>query len=390
MLNPGLHNTNAGPDFLEAKLKIAETTWVGNVEIHVRASDFILHGHETDPNYEKLILHVVYDNDLDDRLDLNCPTLELKHFVSDQLLSRYSKLVKAKKGVPCGSAFMETSDLLRNNWIERMVIERLEDRSMIIQKLSESLNGDLEQVCWVRLAIGFGQKVNAEAFEALARSVPWKVLAKHAGNLNQLEAILFGQAGMLETPGDEYQTQLRSEYDFLKVKFNLESMDPSRWKYLRLRPSNFPSIRIAQLAAAIKDQFPLIRSFIENSSEQTPAREISASYYWNTHHVFGKETNYRKKRLGAMAWKGILINSIVPFAIFLSDQRSDSELKEDWIRVLKNLDSEANSVTSKFFDIGFKANTAFESQALVQLNGHYCQPRNCVNCAIGSTILKPG
>ncbi|MFT4682100.1 MAG: hypothetical protein ACI9YU_001955, partial [Flavobacteriales bacterium] len=192
VLHPGMLNPNAGPDFLEAKLKIGETIWAGNVEIHVKTSDFILHGHETDPNYERLILHVVYENNLDDRLDLNCPTLELKNFVSDQLLSRYSKLVNAKKGLPCGSAFMESRELVRDNWLERMMIERLSHRSAAIQKLSETLNGDLEQVFWVRLAVGFGQKVNADAFEVLARSVPWKVLAKHAGNLHQLEAILFG------------------------------------------------------------------------------------------------------------------------------------------------------------------------------------------------------
>ena len=390
ILQVGRINSDAGPDFLEAKLKIGETIWAGNVEIHVRASDFILHGHKTDPNYEKLILHVVYDNDLDDRLDLNCPTLELKHFVSDQLLSRYSNLVNAKKGLPCGSAFMESSNLIRNNWLERMMIERLEDREASIQQLNNALNGDLEQVFWVRLAIGFGQKVNADAFEALAKSVTWKVLAKHAENLHQLEALLFGQAGMLGSPNDEYQVQLKNEYDFLKAKFNLEPMDSSRWKFLRLRPSNFPSIRISQLAAAVHDRFPLIGNFVENTSEHLKGKEVCASSYWDTHHVFGKKSNSRKKTLGEMSWRGILINSVVPFAIFLANQRSDIELKEDWLGVLKKLDSESNSIISKFIDVGFKPNSAFESQALIQLNGRYCQPRNCVNCAIGSTILKQG
>ncbi|MFT4525282.1 MAG: hypothetical protein ACI85F_001435 [Bacteroidia bacterium] len=390
VLHPGMLNPNAGPDFLEAKLKIGETIWAGNVEIHVKTSDFILHGHETDPNYERLILHVVYENNLDDRLDLNCPTLELKNFVSDQLLSRYSKLVNAKKGLPCGSAFMESRELVRDNWLERMMIERLSHRSAAIQKLSETLNGDLEQVFWVRLAVGFGQKVNADAFEVLARSVPWKVLAKHAGNLHQLEAILFGQAGMFDSPKDEYQAQLKTEYDFLKAKFNLDSMDPSRWKFLRLRPSNFPSIRIAQLAATIHNRFPLIGNFVENSSEHLKGNEVCASTYWDTHHVFGKESKTRKKNFGEMAWRGILINSIVPFAVFLADQRSDFNLKENWVEVLKKLNSESNSVTLKFEDVGYKPNTAFKSQALIQLHGHYCQPRNCVNCAIGSAILKQG
>lgn len=390
ILQVGRINSDAGPDFLEAKLKIGETIWAGNVEIHVRASDFILHGHKTDPNYEKLILHVVYDNDLDVRLDLNCPTLELKHFVSDQLLSRYSNLVNAKKGLPCGSAFMESSNLIRNNWLERMMIERLEDREDSIQQLNNTLNGDLEQVFWVRLAIGFGQKVNADAFEALAKSVTWKVLAKHAESLHQLEALLFGQAGMLGSPKDEYQVHLKKEYDFLKAKFNLEPMDSSRWKFLRLRPSNFPSIRISQLAAAVHNRFPLIGNFVENTSEHLKGKEICASSYWDTHHVFGRKSNSRKKTLGEMSWRGILINSVVPFAIFLANQRSDVELKEAWLEVLKKLHSESNSIISKFIDVGFKPNSAFESQALIQLNGHYCQPRNCVNCAIGSTILKQG
>ena len=243
---------------------------------------------------------------------------------------------------------------------------------------------------WVRLAIGFGQKVNADAFEALAKSVTWKVLAKHAENLHQLEALLFGQAGMLGSPKDEYQVQLKNEYDFLKAKFNLEPMDSSRWKFLRLRPSNFPSIRISQLAAAVHDRFPLIGNFVENTSEHLKGKEVCASSYWDTHHVFGKKSNSRKKTLGEMSWRGILINSVVPFAIFLANQRSDIELKEDWLGVLKKLDSESNAIISKFIDVGFKPNSAFESQALIQLNGRYCQPRNCVNCAIGSTILKQG
>ena len=387
IIEPGQLNPNAGPDFLEAKIKIGETVWAGNVEIHVRASDFILHGHETDPNYERLILHVVYDHDLNEGADLNCPTIELRHFVSDQLVRRYASLVNTKAGLPCCKAFTETKSLTVENWLDRMMIERLADRTEKLEKLSQVLNGDLEQTFWVRLATGFGMKVNADAFETLARSISWKALAKHSDNLHQLETLLFGQAGMLAEPKDEYQSQLKAEYDFLSSKYGLEQMDRNRWKYLRLRPSNFPSVRIAQLAALIHGRFPLIMNFIERTTTFNDLK-IQASEYWDSHHVFGKPSSKRKKRLGDVALRSILINSVVPFAVFLANQRSDEDLKNSWIDKLKHIDPEENSVTKKFSEVGYQCTSAYDSQALIQLHGHYCQPRNCVNCAIGSAILK--
>lgn len=387
IVNPGRHNHDAGPDFLEAKIKIGETLWAGNVELHVRASDFILHGHETDPNYEKLILHVVYDDDLEGRADLKCATLEMKDHVSDQLLWKYKSLIGKKDGLPCDSEFMQVDELVRNSWLDRLLIDRLDQRVSAIRELVSTLNGDNEQAFLVRVARGFGQKVNADAFEQLARITPWKVLAKHAHSVQQLEAILFGQAGMLDQPVDDYSAKLKSEYDFLKAKFGLEAMRADRWKYLRLRPANFPSIRIAQLASLLQNRMPLIASLIDDSKMKPQKFEIQASEYWNDHHKFGASSKGKPKRLGATTWNGIIMNALVPFAFHLADQRGDEQLKERWVESLNDLPQESNSVVSKFEEVGFAPASAYASQALLQLHSLYCSMGNCVNCAIGSAIL---
>lgn len=387
ILHPGRHNHDAGPDFLEAKIRIGETLWAGNVELHVRASDFILHGHETDPNFEKLILHVVYDDDLQGRADLKCSTLELKDHISDQLLRKYRGLVGTKTGLPCGKEFLAVDPMVRNSWLERMLIERLDERVESIKELVDLLNGDLEQAFFVRIARGFGQKVNADAFEQLARITPWRVVAKHAASLHQLEALLFGQAGMLDFAADSYSINLKKEYDFLKAKFNLEQMSADRWKYLRLRPANFPSIRIAQLAALLQNRMPLVANLIDDQNLKPYGLKLQASEYWDGHHTFGKESKHQPKRLGMATWHGIITNSIVPFAVFLAHQRCDEQLKERWIESLRELPCETNSIIRKFTEVGHQPESAYASQALLQLHLKFCATGNCVNCAIGSAVL---
>lgn len=389
VIKPGILNDNAGPDFSNARLKIGETEWAGNVEIHVKASDWFKHQHQNDPAYQNIILHVVYKNDLDKSTG-DFVTTELKSLISDQVLTRYQDLVGATEGLPCGRAITSIEPVILSGWMDSLLAKRLMRKSEAMQQMIESANGDLEQAFLITVFRAFGMKVNADSFEQLARQTPWKVLAKHQDDQNQIEAILFGNAGMLSKEMDDgFYSSIKKEYDFLKHKYDLEPINGSRWKYLRLRPANFPTIRISQLAALISAVGPLLKWF-SNSSNRTKIHQLSvvASSYWQTHYRFGVQSKKRTKRLGRTMIDNLVVNGVVPFLFVLAERDSKPVLKEQALELLASLEPEKNRKTELFRSLGVRMNDASDSQALIELKTNYCDLKKCLNCTVGIQLLK--
>lgn len=388
ILRPGDLNTDAGPDFRNSRIKVAGTKWAGNIEIHVRSSDWLRHAHQDDPAYSNIILHVVYEDDLKDKLG-SFPTLELKEFISDQILRRYAGLNSSKDELPCGQQFLEVPDLVRNAWYDSLLISRLQRKSEWMHRLVNVFDGDLEQAFLVVLFRAFGMKVNAEPFEQLARQTPWKVLSKHRDNRMQLEAILFGNAGFLESTGDEYTDGLRKEYDFLRHKYQLNPLDKNQWKFLRLRPANFPTVRMAQLAALFQETGAFFHWFSNQMEDRKWKRlAVSPSDYWKTHYTLGTESESRSKRIGPTMIRNILINAVAPF-LFVSAQRDGKpDMQDKALSLLQQLEAESNVKVNAFAAYGLRVHNAAESQALIELKTNYCDHKKCLICNIGANILK--
>ncbi len=389
VIRPGDHNTNAGPDFLNARIKLGETVWAGNIEIHIRSSDWMKHRHQNDKAYDNLILHVVYVNDLDESVG-DFPTVELHPFVSDQLLHRYNHLQTNKNDIPCGKQLLQVNPLVRNAWFDSLLIERLIYRSGWMMELVDKQNGDLEQAFQIIVFRSFGMKVNAEAFVQLAKATPWKVLSKHQDNIVQLEAILFGNAGMLEgKPKDVYHEELKKEYDFLKHKYQFQSINPTLWKFLRLRPANFPSVRIAQLASMFNTTGPFLKWFSnQNEIKDYSSLSVEASGYWNTHYQFGKESGKRVKRIGNSLVQSLLINAVAPFLFVTAEREAKEEQKELALDMLAGLPPEKNARINAYLQLGLKPSDAATSQALLELRSNFCDHKKCLFCSIGVQLLK--
>ncbi|MCF8277407.1 MAG: DUF2851 family protein [Flavobacteriales bacterium] len=390
IIRVGELNKDAGPDFRNVRIKVDGTEWAGNVEIHVRSSDWLRHDHQHDSSYSNIILHVVFEDDLNESLGA-FPTLELKELISDQVLRRYEKLSASVDALPCGKQFMEVSELVRMAWFDSLLIGRLQRKSEWMDSLVEEFNGDLEQAFMVVLFRSFGMKVNADPFEQLARNTSWKVLSKHQDDLFQLEAILFGNAGFLNHPKDDYQQHLRQEYDFLQHKYGLQPLNNKLWKFLRLRPANFPTVRIAQLAALFQKTGAFFRWF-SNHNEQIDPRTIcvSPSNYWETRYNFGKESAAKSKRIGTVMAQNILINAVAPFLFVSAHREAKPELQDKALAILQQLPAEKNVKVNVFADQGLEVKSAAESQALIELKSNFCDHKKCLFCSIGVNILKTG
>lgn len=388
VLKPGELNTDSGPDFRNSRIKVGGTEWAGNIEIHIQSSDWLRHNHQTDPSYSNIILHVVFEDDLDESLG-SFPTLELKGFVSDQILRRYENLNNSLDELACSTQFLEVPELIRNAWLDSLLIGRLQHKSEWMNALVDECNGDLEQAFMVVLFRAFGMKVNAEPFEQLAKRTPWKVLSKHQDNLFQLEAILFGNAGFLANPKDEYSEQLKKEYDFLQHKYELKPLNQKLWKFLRLRPANFPPVRIAQLAALLQNTGAFFRWFSNQTNQaQIQALSISPSAYWKTHYNFGPESKPKSKRIGTTMARSMLINAVAPFLFVSAHRQAKPELQDHALTLLQQLEGEKNVKVNVFADLGLEVKNAAESQALIELKNNFCDHKKCLTCSIGANILK--
>lgn len=386
---PGRHNHDAGPDFSDARLNVDGTQWAGNVEVHVRSSDWLKHGHQSDPSYSNIILHVVYEHDLQESLG-DFPTLELKHLVSDQVLNRYRSLEQQPAAVPCGEQFMQVPPLVRDGWLDTLLVERLMHRAELLQGIVEQTGGDLEQAFQTVIFRAFGMKVNAGPFEQLSRHLNWKILAKHADNALQLEALLLGTAGMLKDAfNDPHVLELKQEFTFLEHKYELKPMQPEQWKLLRLRPANFPALRMAQLAALLHRTGPLLRWFrSQDLTEISERLRVQPSPYWENHYHLGKPSRKKKKSVGKSMARNLLINAYAPFLFVLSDREGNEKHRDTAMKLLQALHAERNAKVQHYNDLGMRLRNAADTQALIQLHDNYCRHRKCLNCTIGATILK--
>lgn len=389
----GTHNFDSGPDFFNARVKIADTLWAGNVEIHTLASDWLKHDHQSDKAYQNVVLHVVFQSDKEIKRSTGevIPVLELKNRIPFSLLSKYKYFKSSKESIACSVLIKEVPALVIHSTIDKLLLERLERKSISILNSLALNNNNWEETFYQQIARNFGFKVNAEPFELLAKSLPALILAKHKNSLLQIEALLFGQAGMLETHmDDKYAMSLQNEYSFLKKKFKLIPIDEHLWKYMRLRPVNFPTVRIAQFAQLVYHSSHLFSKIIEAESvvQLKQYFKISVSSYWEEHYQFGTSSVKRKKQMGQDSINIILINTVIPFLFVYGKQKKDDKYVERALCFLEQLDGDKNSIIDSWNELGLPVNNAYSTQALLQLKNEYCFFKKCLNCNIGNYLMK--
>ncbi|MGS2724986.1 DUF2851 family protein [Psychroserpens sp. BH13MA-6] len=389
----GTPNPNSGPDFFNGQIRIDDQFWAGNIEIHVKSSDWFVHRHESDPAYDNVILHVVYEDDTSIfRKDNSViPTLELKPYLHPSLLDRFHKLFRTKKSwINCEEDFKEVSEFTRSHWYERLFVERLEQKCQMIHGLMTDLNQDWEAILFKMLTKNFGLKVNGDAFFSLANAINFSVIRKLQHNPMQLEALLFGQAGLLDIETDiAYQQSLSSEYRYLKQKFQLKEEGMIRMQFFRLRPSNFPTIRLSQLSQLYSRQHQLFSKVmeIETLSEYYELLQVPTSPFWDNHYTFSKKVKSSKKRMTKAFVDLLLINTILPMKFSYARQQGQ-HMNQHILTILQDISSEKNTIVKGFERIHKASKSAFESQALIQLKTQYCDKNKCLKCAIGNALLS--
>lgn len=393
LLKVGDHNHHSGPDFTDARIKIGDTTWAGNVEIHLNSSDWHRHGHHLDAAYQNVILHVVLEEDEVVRLENGerLPCLELKKRVPSKLSGSYLKLLHNEAWIPCENHLLKVPTITKTLWLDRLLVERLEEKThLIAQRLSQTQN-DWETTFYQLLGKSFGTKVNAEPFEQLARSVPLKIINKHRNSLMQIEAILFGQAGLLEGEfEDDYPQRLQKEALFLRKKYGLQPLQKVQWKYMRMRPANFPSLRIAQLASLLFSTSHLFSKILAANSlkELEQLFDLKLSLYWYSHYRFDQLSVRRPKRLGIATIRSLIINTIVPFLFHYGQVRDEAQYQDKALQFMEQLKPEDNHIIAKWKDLGLEAATAAQTQAMLQLKNEFCDKKRCLECAIGHWVLS--
>ena len=392
IVSVGQHNLNAGPDFFNAQLNIGEQLWAGNVEVHIKSSDWYVHNHETDSAYDNVILHVVYEHDTEIYRKDNSviPTLELKAFINKDVLHNYQKLfANQNKWINCENDFAAIPEFTLNNWLERLFFERLERKAKTIDELLIASKNDWEAVLFKLLAKNFGLKVNGEAFFSLAKSIDFSVVRKLQSKPEQLEALFFGQAGLLNDDiQDVYYLGLQKEYAFLKQKFGLTNTQVVTLQFFRLRPPNFPTIRLSQLAILYNKHNNLFSKVIATNTidELYSLFKISTSEFWENHYTFSKVSKTSKKMLTKSFIDLLLINTILPLKFCYAKQKG--ELNDEVIlTIAQHITSEKNSIVNAFNNLKEVSTSALQSQALLQLKAEYCDKNKCLQCAIGNSLI---
>ena len=392
VLNPGLHNTDAGPDFAGAKVKLDGVEWVGNVEIHQKTSDWFRHHHDTDAAYENIILHVAADIDqplfYPDGQEIPQLQLSVPPYVRDN----YAALRRSDAMPRCGGVVGDLPTFLVHNWMTSLTLQRFEERTRQIMQRRESLDKDWEATLFVTLARNFGFGINGDAFEQWAQSIPMSAVGKHRDDLFQIEAIFFGQAGLLSDDlADDYYLKLQREYRYLRQKFSLTPIDPKAWKFLRLRPQNFPHIRLAQLAVLYYEQrLNLSRLIGAQTLDEVSALLLThVSDYWLTHYSFASQPTLPvSKTLSPASVELLIINSVAPILFAYGKYKSDPALCDRAFSLWQQLKAERNSIIRQWAAAGIDCDNAADSQALIQLHRHYCQPRDCLRCQFGYEYLR--
>ena len=398
VIDVGLPNPHDGPDFFNAKVKVGATYWAGNVEIHDRASDWFHHGHDRDPHYNNVVLHVVREADA---LALTqdgkrIPQLQLE--VPAYVKANYAALFAEEKYPPCFRVLPDLTTLQRTSWLAALAAERLEQKKARIDDYLRLTNRDWERSCFVALARNFGFGVNAEAFERWALNIPLSAVGKHRDNAFQVEAFFFGQAGLLDpqaTPQerqDDYFRSLADEYRFLRHKFSLTPLPHDLWRFLRLRPQNFPHVRIAQLVNLYHSNQVNLSRLLEAASaaDLRTLLQTSVTPYWETHYTFGLPSKAGRKALQTSALDLLLINTAVPLLFAFGRSHRDERMCERALRLMESVAPERNSIVKAWADVGLKARSAAESQALLRLKRDYCQRKACLDCRFGAAYLQMG
>jgi len=395
IFNAGLVNLHAGPDFHNARLQVGDMIWVGNVEIHVQSSGWMEHGHHTDQAYDNVILHVVWqDNKPVKRPDGSLlPTLELKGRVEDKLLLEYKRLVNSPEKIPCAGSLHQVPDVVRLFTLDRVLMTRLETKALSVIKLLERNNHDWEETCYQLLAMNFGFKINAEPFLQLAQNIPFKILMKHIDKREQVEALLFGQSGFLgDDSNDEYVQVLRREYTVLRKKYDLQNqMNKFQWKFLRLRPANFPTVRLAQFTSLLSFRRNLFSQIMQADGDAALRQlfTIQPTDYWKHHYRFDSLVKEELPGMGDMSIDNVIINTAVPLLVAYGKFRDDHSYVDRAVSILQQLPRESNKITNAWTTLGIANKTAFESQALLELNNNFCSKRRCLDCTMGAFLMKP-
>ena len=389
----GQHNFNSGPDFFNAKIKVGDQLWAGNVEIHIKSSDWFLHSHEQDQAYDNVILHVVWEDDTEvfRKDNTPIPTLQLKDIVDVAMLNNYEKLfAKQNKWINCENDFPSTDDFVLTNWLERLYLERLERKSETINTLLVASKNDWESVFFKMLTKNFGLKVNGESFFSLGQSIDFSIIRKTQSNPHVLEAFLFGQAGLLEQDIENaYYLDLKNEYKFLKQKFGLQNNQVLPLQFFRLRPPNFPTIRLSQLANLYNKHQNLFSKVIELNEVEDfyELFKVSTSDFWETHYTFQKTSKTSIKTLSKSFVDLLLINTILPIKFCYAKQKG-VEIDSEIIKIATAITSEKNNIISAFNNLKKVSKSSLDSQALIQLKTEYCDKNNCLKCAVGNQFLN--
>ncbi|MBK6935809.1 MAG: DUF2851 family protein [Chitinophagaceae bacterium] len=384
---PGNYNTNQGPDFSNAKIRIGKTTWAGAVELHLKTSDWRKHKHKDDNNYNNVMLHVVWEHDKE---EANIPVLELKGRVSKILLQRYEEMMNAQSFIPCEKSISTVRIITWKSWKDRLVAERLIRKSALAESFLKETNYHWEETFWWLLARNFGITVNAEAFETIARSIPVNFLAKNKNQVHQLEALLLGQSGLLKAAFvEDYPKMLQKEYGFLKQKYNLKPVN-ILVHFLRMRPGNFPTVRLAQLAMLVHHSAHLFSKIKEAESVKDVRTwfDVTANDYWHYHYRFDEESAFKKKKLGSAMIDNIIINTICPVLFAYGAYHNEQRYKDKALLWLEQTAAEANNITNGFQLLTIENKTSFDSQALIELKNEYCNKKRCLECSVGNVLLK--
>lgn len=391
--SPGFLNLYSGPDFFSAKIQIDDLVWVGNVEVHINSSDWYAHHHEIDKNYDSVILHVVWNDDVEVFASNNnsIPTLELKNYISNDLIKNYQALSNINKDwIPCEKMISSVDSFLLENWKTRLYFEKLESKSVLIKELLEKSNNDYEAVLFQLVAKNFGLNINGEAFLSLVNSFDFSIVRKEQSNLTVLTSLLFGQAGFLEDEIEEnYYIKLKKEYQYLRHKYKLIPISKNRFEFFRLRPSNFPTIRIALLAGLYNKHQNLFSKLLKCKKLEDfyLLIEVTLDSFWDTHFTFEKESKKRKKKFSRQFIDLLIINTIIPLKFMYLKNREVVD-EDSLLQLIREIKPEKNTIISKFNELKVTSRNAFDSQALIQLKNNYCAKKLCLQCAIGNAILK--
>ncbi len=401
VIDPGLHNHDAGPDFFNAKVKIGGTMWVGNVEIHDRSSDWFLHRHDRDVAYNNVILHVAEAIDVDVKTQQGEYPPQMRLQVPTDVREHYEELLATDEYPACYRIIPQLSRLMIHSWMSALQTERLEQKTELIVQRVKECDGSWETAYFVTLARNYGFGINGDAFELWAKHIPLQSVAHHRDNLMQIEALFLGQAGLLEAVSlperyhhqalcDSYFIELRSEYQYLAHKFGLQAMDVNQWRFLRLRPQNFPHIRIAQLARLYYEQRAGLSQLLECETIKQ-VRQLLATQvtpYWETHYLFGEESTRSEKKLSVASLNLQVINTVCPILFAFGKHKNAEKYCERAFDLLDKLKAENNHIVRMWKEVGLKVDTAGDSQALIQLKKAYCDRKDCLRCRIGYEYLK--